>query len=126
MDSELQEQVKLLKEVAEIVDGKYVDDYSGRGMFGRKCAGIICKDAVECVAVAGGRGFHKAHIDNMGLDYIVYWPHVKNGCSMKTYVTFGQSHAHRIGNKILDKDCVAVLESETHKEGETKPFSTSG
>jgi hypothetical protein len=28
---------------------------------------------------------------------------------MKMYVTFGQDHAHRIGNNTLDKDCVAIV-----------------
>ncbi len=28
---------------------------------------------------------------------------------MKTYVTFGQSHVHRINGKILDRDCVALI-----------------
>ena len=28
---------------------------------------------------------------------------------MKTYVTFGQAHAHSINGKTFDKDCVAVV-----------------
>lgn len=28
---------------------------------------------------------------------------------MKTYVTFGQTHAHAIAGKTFDKDCVAVV-----------------
>ena len=34
---------------------------------------------------------------------------------MKTYVTFGQLHVHQIGNKIYDKDCVAVISGGREK-----------
>lgn len=29
---------------------------------------------------------------------------------MKTYVTFGQSHTHKINGKVFDKDCIAIVE----------------
>ena len=31
---------------------------------------------------------------------------------MKTYVTFGQDHIHRINDKIIDKDCVAIVHGD--------------
>lgn len=31
---------------------------------------------------------------------------------MKTLVTFGQSHIHRVNGKIFDKDCVAVVKGD--------------
>lgn len=31
---------------------------------------------------------------------------------MKRYVTFGQIHRHVINGRILDKDCVAVVEGD--------------
>jgi hypothetical protein len=31
---------------------------------------------------------------------------------MKTYVTFGQDHAHAVNGKTFDKDCVAIIHSE--------------
>ena len=34
---------------------------------------------------------------------------------MKTYVTFGQEHLHRIGGKIFDRDCVAVVEGDRER-----------
>lgn len=34
---------------------------------------------------------------------------------MKTYVTFGQEHIHRINGKIFDKDCVAVVNGDRDK-----------
>lgn len=36
---------------------------------------------------------------------------------MKIYITFGQIHVHSINGKTLDKDCVAVIEAETHEKG---------
>lgn len=29
---------------------------------------------------------------------------------MNTYITFGQTHVHRVNGKTFDKDCVAVME----------------
>jgi len=34
---------------------------------------------------------------------------------MKTYVTFGQDHTHTIGDKVFDKDCVAVVWGDREK-----------
>ena len=45
---------------------------------------------------------------------------------MTTYVTFGQIHKHEIGDKIFDKDCVAVIGSDTHEEGRQKAFDLFG
>lgn len=36
---------------------------------------------------------------------------------MKTYVTFGQIHAHAISGKLFDKDCVAVIEAKDASDG---------
>lgn len=36
---------------------------------------------------------------------------------MKTYVTFGQAHVHRINGKTFDADCVACIE---HSDVEIK------
>ncbi len=37
---------------------------------------------------------------------------------MKTYITFGQSHAHANANgDTLDKDCVGCLEHESNESG---------
>jgi len=45
---------------------------------------------------------------------------------MKTYVTFGQDHYHHIGDKIYDKDCVAVIESASASEGRARAFEMFG
>ncbi len=36
---------------------------------------------------------------------------------MKTYITFGQVHAHKVNGKTFDKDCVAVIEAESAEDG---------
>lgn len=42
--------------------------------------------------------------------------------SHKTYVTFGQSHVHSVGGRTFDKDCVAVINSESPKRGRELAF----
>ena len=41
---------------------------------------------------------------------------------MKTYVTFGQIHRHTIDDVVYDKDCVALIESDTSKRGREIAF----
>ena len=45
---------------------------------------------------------------------------------MKTYITFGQSHAHAVNGKTFDKDCVAVIEAESAEAGRNVAFETFG
>lgn len=45
---------------------------------------------------------------------------------MKTYVTFGQNHVHSINGKTFDKDCVAVIESESAARGRELAFQLLG
>lgn len=45
---------------------------------------------------------------------------------MKVYVTFGQSHYHKIDDKIFDKNCVAVIKCKSAEEGREKAFKTFG
>ena len=45
---------------------------------------------------------------------------------MKTYVTFGQAHTHSVNGKTLDKDTVAVIESESPEAGREKAFELFG
>lgn len=40
----------------------------------------------------------------------------------KTYITFGQDHAHSVAGRTFDKDCVAVINCENMKEGREKAF----
>ncbi len=45
---------------------------------------------------------------------------------MKTYVTFGSNHTHSVNGKTLDKDTVAVIESESPQAGRDKAFELFG
>lgn len=45
---------------------------------------------------------------------------------MKTFVTFGQDHAHVVNGNTFDKDCVAVIESGSAAEGRTLAFEYFG
>jgi len=45
---------------------------------------------------------------------------------MNTYVTFGQVHRHEIGDKVFDKDCVAVIKSESREDGREKTLALFG
>lgn len=45
---------------------------------------------------------------------------------MKIYVTFGQVHAHHVNGQTLDKDCVAVLEAESHERGRALAWDLFG
>ena len=42
--------------------------------------------------------------------------------NMKTYVTFGQDHAHSVGGRLFDKDCVAVINHNLPEEGRKLAF----
>jgi len=44
----------------------------------------------------------------------------------KTYITFGQTHAHSIGGKTFDKDCVAVINCHSSIEGRNLAFEIFG
>lgn len=63
-----------IKCVAKEIGGKVYYDYSGRNMFGKTCIGISCKYYIECIEAASKYGIVKANWDQLGMDYIVYWP----------------------------------------------------
>lgn len=42
---------------------------------------------------------------------------------MKTYVTFGQDHAHSVNGKTFDKECVAVIECDDAEQGRNLAFA---
>lgn len=69
-------EIQAVHDTAEAVGGKVRTDYSGRGMFGRTCYAIDCTDKVECIEQAARFGLNNAKYDNMGENWIVYWPHI--------------------------------------------------
>lgn len=80
--------VDVIKE--EICDGediRFYEGYSGRGMFGRKCIGVVCYDPLRtivniCDAVRN-EGYDDCsdlediRMDSMGYDSIVYFPSIE-------------------------------------------------
>jgi hypothetical protein len=69
-----------LEKVQSVVDKlgpgyRVYKGYSGRGMFGRTCLGITGPSLQEMLAAT--KRFGKASYDNMGLNMIVYWPHME-------------------------------------------------
>jgi hypothetical protein len=73
---ERKEQIAAIQETADEVCGTVRENYSGRGMFGKTCYGIVCPSASECVEAAVSRGIRGAVSDSMGKNFIVYWPKI--------------------------------------------------
>lgn len=69
---------KVIDILQEIVDDNGYHDiylkYSGRGMFGEECVGIITHNVIETIEKAASRGIFGANYDNLGTQFIVYWP----------------------------------------------------
>ena len=63
--------------LADELGGEVQLDYSGRGMFGAQCLGIVCEDSEEIIRNALGRGLPRGKVDSMGKRKIVYWPEIK-------------------------------------------------
>jgi hypothetical protein len=72
----LENKIDTLNEIADIVGGEMYERYSGRGMYGAQCYGIVCDDPVPCIEHAAENGIKGAVYDQMGLQYIVYWPNI--------------------------------------------------
>lgn len=67
----------IIRKIAEDGFGKIYEDYSGRGMYGKTCIGIYTDDPTRCIEEAASRGVRGAQRDNLGKEYIVYWPSIK-------------------------------------------------
>ncbi len=52
-------------------------NYSGRFMFGATCLGIVGPDPTAIIGLAKKYNLRGARQDNLGLEYIVYWPDLK-------------------------------------------------
>lgn len=74
---ELVDMIDILEETAQEVGGDIREGYSGRGMYGDECYGIVCDDATECIEVASAKGLTGARTDSMGTRTIVYYPKLK-------------------------------------------------
>ena len=45
---------------------------------------------------------------------------------MKTFITFGQSHVHRIDGVTYDADCIAVIEGPSRSANRERAFELFG
>jgi hypothetical protein len=75
----------LLEEIAQEVNGDARADYSGRGMYGNVCVGIVASDLLELGAAIAETVedeelrkelLSNSRTDSMGYDTIVYWTRV--------------------------------------------------
>lgn len=66
--------LETIEAIAAEVGGRVYRHYSGRGMYGAQCLGVECGDVPACIEAAACHGLTGARWDNMGCDYIVYWP----------------------------------------------------
>ena len=70
---------EILEEViCEVGDenSRIYEGYSGRGMYGGKCFGVVVPSSqyIQAVEAAASLGLYGAKVDQMGRDMIVYWP----------------------------------------------------
>ena len=70
--------IKVIDIIEQIVDDRcdcsFRDSYSGRGMMGRTCLGIVCERPIDIIEEAAQRGITGAKMDSMGMQSIIYWP----------------------------------------------------
>ena len=74
--------IDTLIDAAEDAGVEYSTDYSGRGMFGAECFAIYGRNAdlvnfIRQMPDDVGDEFVDPRVDNMGMDYVYYWPHIK-------------------------------------------------
>lgn len=67
-----------LELIADAVDGRVHRHYSGRGMYGKCCVGIVADDAIDVIERAAQNGYRGAAQDSMGKGVIVYWPKMED------------------------------------------------
>jgi hypothetical protein len=70
-----QEHIQALKEIAEEVGGDFTD-YSGRNMYGKRCAAISTTSPEYCREKALEAGIRGAYTDRLGKAWIIYWPSI--------------------------------------------------
>jgi len=70
------EMIEIIQRICNEVDGNFRGNYSGRFMYGKCCVGIDTNDPELVRQLAEDFGIPAPTQDNMGLDYILYWPEV--------------------------------------------------
>ena len=69
-------QIAKIKAAALSYEGRYHNDYSGRGMFGQQCVSIYC-DSYEVQDIVAEVGIKGARTDSMGKGAVIYWPNIQ-------------------------------------------------
>ena len=72
----MEDKIDAIYDVADQIGGRVRESYSGRGMYGKTCYGIVCEDTTECIEAAAERGIRGAETDSMGRSFIVYWRNI--------------------------------------------------
>lgn len=79
---------EVIKNFCEDYDYTFYSDYSGRCMYGRRCVGIVCDNAMDtlvqlCDAIRDSSEYESAYdelgsprVDSLGLETILYFPYV--------------------------------------------------
>lgn len=73
-----EEKIDAVYDTAMKCGGDVRTDYSGRGMMGETCYGIVCDDSTECTEMAAENGLRGARVDSMGKRSIVYWESISD------------------------------------------------
>jgi len=70
--------IDIIEDIAWNLNAEIRSDYSGRGMYGKTCYGIVLEDDLvnDAIGMAAVKGLPGAKTDSMGLKTILYWPHV--------------------------------------------------
>ncbi len=79
--------INVIEALADDLGGTVRYGYSGRGMYGKECVGIVIPYPSEWIEIINERSedlfsddvwyeLESYSMDNMGLDYIVYWPNI--------------------------------------------------
>lgn len=71
------EAIEALRDIADDTGGDFREDYSGRGMYGEECVGIVTDTPMHVIEEAAEKGIRGAKQDSMGKRTIVYWPSLK-------------------------------------------------
>ena len=74
-----EELISIIEQFAMDNSYEFVNNYSGRNMYGKECVGFICEDVYRAIWELGRADIEqKFKTDNMGHNYIIYFPYLKS------------------------------------------------
>lgn len=65
-----------VRNLAANIEARIYEAYSGRGMMGKTCLGIVCDDPADVLEAFREYDLPRPNRDNMGRQYICYWPDI--------------------------------------------------